>query len=167
TRTEFQPTIDLEFPSFSPFRENERQFQRNVGRLHGSVIKAFDGLIHSANPSRRTDILDSLNVAQQVFSSDKREKVLILFSDMIEDSDPYNFERERIDTRRIDKIIQERRKSGEVPDLSGVRIFVVGADARTERKAEEIEKFWTQYFRESKATFDPANYAHSLIGYSR
>ncbi len=59
----------------------------------------------------KTDILSSLHVAERVFKQYKNKKnILVIFSDMIEESDDYNFKNVQKTKKRIEEIIRKEKK---------------------------------------------------------
>lgn len=113
----------------------------------------------------KTDILSSLNmVDQRIFTAYRNNNynlMLVIMSDMIEDSSSYNFETENLSEEKIDHIISLRKKRGEIPDLNGVKVFVVGAYHPNIRRYNQIRKFWMRYLSECGANISEENYSSS------
>jgi hypothetical protein len=61
---------------------------------------------------------------------------------MIEDSNVSNFERAAINYGFTQLAIESRRRGGQLPDHSGVVVYVAGASARTADRARAVERFW-------------------------
>src|SRR5207245_1079014 len=104
-----------------------------------------------------------LLVAQKRFYDETRRKVLILMSDMIEDSPPYNFEKVSWSPATTEKTLSELDAKGLIPKLAGVCIYVSGASAASAELAENIGRFWQAYFRRAGADMEPSRYAHVLL----
>src|SRR2546425_1340935 len=113
--------------------------------------------------SKYTDIFSSLLLAQKLFYDETRRKVLILMSDMIEDSPPYNFEKVSWSPATTEKTLSELDAKGLIPKLAGVCIYVSGASAPSAELAENIGRFWYAYFRRAGADMEPSRYAHVLL----
>ena len=114
--------------------------------------------------SAGTDILNSLRLAPRVFRRFKRDKsVLVIFSDMIEQSGPYDFERDNLTNRRITEIIRQERAKG-LPDLKGVIVYVAGARAASSSCFLKIRNFWIRYFRACGAVINRDNYGRAFMG---
>jgi len=114
----------------------------------------------------RTDILSSLHLAEKIIKSYKRDKpVLVLLSDMIEDSTEYNFEKENLTDRRIEEIINKERKRNRIPDLKGVKVYVVAASEKGSEKFFAIQNFWLRYFKECGANLSKENYGSALLSF--
>lgn len=107
-----------------------------------------------------TDILSSLHIAERVFKGYRRQRnILVIMSDMIEDSRRYNFEKERLDNERIAEIIAAEKKAGRLPDLTNVKVFAVkNATSQSSDKYIGIKHFWMEYFKECGASLDNVNY---------
>jgi hypothetical protein len=104
-----------------------------------------------------------MKVSGEILGSEKRPtKVLVLLSDMIEDSDMGNFERLQLDDSLTRREIERQRKAGLLPDLRGVRVYVVGANAVPMDRAAAIERFWRSYFSTCGATLGPGAYSRAL-----
>jgi hypothetical protein len=112
----------------------------------------------------RTAIIDSLDLAQRVFATFHTDtKLLVLMSDMVEDSGKYNFYRENLAPVRIGTIIAQLKREKRVPDLSKVRVFVVGANYAGNEQFRQIRDFWFSYFEATGAVLEPENYGSALI----
>lgn len=111
----------------------------------------------------RSDILATLNdfVTHVVRPSPAATKTLLIASDMLENSSLSSFYSHRT-VRRLDASAElaKVRTKGLIPDLSGVRVFVIGAglldpqSAGTYRDPQtmlSLEGFWSAYFKEAHA----------------
>jgi hypothetical protein len=115
----------------------------------------------------RSDVLASLqSFADHVIAPSKAgHKTLLIASDMLENSSITTFYAKQA-VRRLDPAAEMQlvREKGLVPNLSGVRVYVLGAGllntAATRDKAASyrdpqtmlaLEKFWAAYFQEAKA----------------
>ncbi len=113
--------------------------------------------------SKKTDIFSSLLLTQRLLHNEPREKVLILMSDMIVDYPPYRFDRIKWNGKTNKKILSELGEKGLIPDLSSVCIYVAGISAKSAQQAQNIGKFWHDYFQLTEADMDPSRYAHVLL----
>jgi len=127
--------------------------------------KVEDVLINQTRKIYKTDILSSLNMADErvfrSFSSQNYKKMLVIMSDMMEDSDVYNFEKQLLSDGKVSEIISSRKEKGLLPKLNDVKIFVVGANAPSVSKYNDIKKFWIKYFVESGAELTEEHYSSS------
>jgi hypothetical protein len=111
----------------------------------------------------QTDIFSSLLLAEKLFHSESRRKVLVLMSDMIEDYNPYRFEKVTWTSDTTGTMMDGLQKDGMIPHLSGVCMYVAGASADSPSRAEQIAGFWQAYFKRARADMDMSRYAHVLL----
>lgn len=138
------------------------------------LLSSFRGFVNpqvntagKAVGTPRTDIMSSLIVAQNVFKSQKRDNnVLVIMSDMVEDSVNYSFPKEKLTDDRIAEIINNEKANGRLPDLSGVKVYVVAAGSKDSNQFLQVRKFWLRYLKEAGAIINEENYGNSLIGFS-
>ncbi len=81
---------------------------------------------------------------------------IIFLSDMIHESQEYNFNKSKgvMEDDRL-SILQDLKENDRIPDLKGANVIVLGkgpgANVKTEAAIDEIEDFWEIYFSESYA----------------
>ena len=93
---------------------------------------------------RTTDLLQSFRrAAEYAKFSGRRERRLVVFSDMIHSVPGMHFE----DMRQIPgaEWLEAQTRGKVLPPLDGVCVFVIGADPGTVR-ARRLEGFWRDYF---------------------
>lgn len=164
---EFKPKVDEEIPEKSIW-VNRLKYEQNLTKSKANISQAVDKLFKEKHGTQNTEILNSLNIADTIFHGEKkRKKILVLLSDMIQDSKEYNFEKVRITNKYITNIIENRIKQKLIPDFSGVKIYVAGASAKTPKRFRAIELLWTRYFHASKANFSTHRYGHSLLEFEK
>lgn len=156
-------------PPFSPTTTNPRGIKtekktadeklRNKKR---DISKRARDIILGTQTTPYTDILSALSVAERVFiSCSKGKKILVIFSDMILDTPQYNFEKEKLTDTKIEEIIKKEQKN--LSNLSGVKVYIVGATAETTDKYFIIQNFWRRYFEECGATLLKSDYGATLL----
>jgi len=103
---------------------------------------------HLQPNSAGTDILGSLVVAGQLLQQtpDTQRKILVLFSDMREFTRHLNFETQS--DIPMDAALAKVDEGRFLPNLKGVDIYVLGADAAGQEVAQwdRVRKFWATYF---------------------
>jgi hypothetical protein len=162
---DFKPTVDEEIPKKTVW-DNRLQFERNLTKTKEKIRKEVNKLLSFNGGSLLTEILDSLNIADSIFHSEKeRRKILVILSDMIQDSKEYNFDKDEITDEYINKVIRYRQENNLMPNLMGVKVYVAGASAADSNKFRAVQAFWTHYFAQSGADFSPHRYGHSLINF--
>lgn len=163
---DFKPTVDAEIPKQSIW-VNRISFEQNFAKTKQTIRQEVEGLLSWKKGTPYTEILNSLNIAETIFHDEKRQKILVILSDMVQDSNEYNFERSRIDTTYINDLIRYRRQQKLIPNLSDVKVYVAGASADDSRKFRSIERFWSRYFAETGADYSIHRYGHSLLAFEK
>jgi hypothetical protein len=111
----------------------------------------------------RTDIMGSLTVAQNLFAAHRRDRsVLVVLSDMLEDSERYNFTRESLSEKRIEEIITAERGARRLPRLQGVKVYVVAPGTGDTSRFFAVRNFWLKYFAACGAELPAENYGNKL-----
>jgi hypothetical protein len=115
-------------------------------------------------------ILDALDIAHDVFAAypTAKTRYLVIFSDMIETSSRYRFTQRNLEPSRIAKFISDQKAAGNLPDLSGVEVYVAGAGATRGDDAHVLaiqgaRRFWASYFRAAGAELPDYRYGPELI----
>lgn len=163
---DFNPTVDVEIPERSLW-VNRIQFERKLSETREEIRREVEKLLSRRRGTQHTEILNSLNIADTIFHDEKREKVLVIFSDMIQDSPEYNFAQVKVTNAYIGRVIRYRQKHSLIPNLTDVRVYVAGASGVDSQKYRSVERFWARYFEKSGADFSPHRYGHSLIRFER
>jgi hypothetical protein len=162
--------INASFDRFNPMGENKLDYERRIRQQRDEVMKAAEALVRKP-PSGRLghNIIDSMQLAESAFATFHGDhELLVVFSDMIEQSKRYDFTGENLTAARIDQIINQERSAGRVPDLRGVDVCVVGAGASptgglaTERLLA-IRQFWLAYFQATGAHLPKERYSSALL----
>jgi hypothetical protein len=129
--------------------------------LADSLISHFDRRIYS------TEILSALQVAERIFLKyEQPRKVLVILSDMVEESNYYDFRNEHFLPERINHLINLEQNTNRIPNLTGVKVYVAGATIADTRRFNQIREFWMQYFQVSHALLSPENYGSTLIKFN-
>jgi hypothetical protein len=163
TFTRFRPVLDREIPAFNPFTDNKLQYEKRARQVRQEITEGLEKAL-TAPRSPRTDIMNSLVLAEKIFTADRRRRgVLVLLSDMLEDSEEYNFERLRITDEFTRRVIEDKRRRGQLPNLGGATVYVAGASGRTAGKAHEVQRFWLEYVKAANARLRPENYGPALV----
>jgi hypothetical protein len=157
--------VDEEIPKKTVW-DNRLQYEKKLTDTKEKIRREVDKLLSQKQGTLLTEILDSLNIADTIFHDEKeRQKILVILSDMIQDSKDYKFDKDKITDEYINHIIRSRQKNKLVPNLNGVKLYVAGASAADSDKFRAIQTFWARYFAESGADYSPHRYGHSLINF--
>lgn len=163
---DFKPVIDAEIPKESIWT-NRLKFEQNLAKTKNDIQKSVDRLLSRKRGTPYTEILNSLNIVDTFFHKEKRKKILVILSDMIQDSKQYKFGRHKISNKYISNVIRNQKEQNLVPNLADVKVYVAGASAPNSKKFRSIQKFWARYFTESKADFSTHRYGHSLLEFEK
>jgi hypothetical protein len=163
---DFKPVVDAEIPEQSIW-VNRIAFEQNLAKTKKDIQNEVEKLLSLKRGTPRTEIINSLNIADKIFYNEKRQKILILLSDMVQDSKEYNFDQIKVTDEYISKIIRDRQKQNLIPQLDDVKVYVAGASANDSKQFRSIEKFWSLYFAACGADFSSHRYGHSLIEFEK
>jgi hypothetical protein len=168
-------SLNFEFNNVTPKTDTEL-FLKIAKKQTDSLFRTIrDSIMASVNmvlfnPPKKinsTEILSSLQIAERVFKTfPKEKKILVIFSDMIEDSKNINFEKENLSAIRIEQIINYEKKNNLLPDLEGAKVYIAGADAKDSERFNKIKKFWLEYFKACNANLESHNYGAALITFN-
>jgi hypothetical protein len=170
--TSSQP-VNESFPIYNPFIMNKENFKRKLNKQKEKVKAQVDSLIFSSS-TPMTDLLNAFQAADKILNGelykDDTCKILVIFSDMIEETKSYNFKKEKLTSKRIEQIINELKKENKLPNLKGVKVWVAGAGVEIggglpPEKIYEIENFWMRYFKECGADLTKDRYSTTLINF--
>ena len=173
TLTDFRPLLEATLPAkpkFSGWIDNVMKYNRDTKDVENRVAQVKDRLatdvarvFAKGQSSPYTDVISSMIVAQKLFHNEPRQKVLVLMSDMIEDSPMYRFDKIAWSPATIDKMLAELESRSLIAKLPGVCVYVSGASAKSADLAENIGRFWHAYFGRTGSDLDLARYARVLL----
>jgi hypothetical protein len=166
------PLVHGELPineTFEPctITDNALDCGRAQDEQERRVLAASDEIL--ATTSRGTDVFGGLVLAEQFFEAypGVGDRTIVLLSDMVQFADGMRLPAVREWT---DGAVSELLAAAPSIDLSGVRVYVVGAGATastemTPTQIEGIERFWSRWFDEAGArlVFYGANLARFPI----
>lgn len=127
-------------------KEQRRSFARTTDIL-GAIERIATRLESSPTPSKWARFLSALSGEAVV----ETKNVLVICSDMINESPDANFSKAPPSTGDVDRIIAALKEKGRLPQLGGVAVFVVGRTGRSTQQVDAIKNFWTRYFHETGA----------------
>jgi hypothetical protein len=173
----FEPSLPIkeEFPKFIPKTDNplykaaeERKAQEELQKKKDDLKTLADAVLKDQTRKiMKTDIMSSLQVAERIFKSfSQPKKVLVIMSDMIEDSEDYNFEKENLSEKRIEEIITREKNRERIPDLGGTKVYVVGANSKNLNQYYRVQNFWLRYFKGCGAILLKETYGSALINFN-
>lgn len=129
-------------------------FQERIAAARQQLIETWTNRSAHLLPTfRHTDVVGSMLLARTLLgpqsSSDKR--FLVLFSDMRQDTVELDLTRPSLPSSS--DILSKLQYNGEIPDLLGVNVYVLGVDASgwTVTRWQHLRQFWCAYFVRSGA----------------
>ncbi len=162
--------VNETFEKMNPWTENPLKWRRESKGQRERIVQILKKMVlDSKQRSRKTSIVDALHLAQRVFATyPNSRQVLVLFSDMVEESSYYDFRKEDLAPARIREILAAEKAENRLPKLDGVKVYVIGASAgfysRMEPEAvRKIQNFWLEYFKACGADLPVETYGSGLI----
>ncbi len=173
------PTATMRFPvhvvlpSYDPAMNNPMLHKRELQTAKRTLLEQVGQLVRETPGTKKTAILDALYVTRKVLQSESGKKAarrtIIVFSDMVEDSERANFEQEYLSAGRIKTLLSIEEKNSRLPDMKGVDVWVAGATpnrAMGEARIRSIETFWEAYFARCGALLTPDRYGPALLNFA-
>ena len=168
--------VQTTLPRYNSLDENKLAFDQRRQRELNDVKADAKRLIDTATGTPNTDLLGAMQLVEKVFSNDayrqETVRVLIIFSDMVQQMPDYDFSTEKLTAERIEEIIAAERAGERLPDLKGVHVWVIGAARAAEgqglppQQIRRIQAFWLAYFTACGATIDTSRYVPRLPAFA-
>jgi hypothetical protein len=142
--------IDGTFESCDPLTDNRLTCEAWTTALRDRLSSAAEAVLAETSSTPGTDIHDAILLAERVFAAypGSTDRSLVLLSDMVEHS--------------------SSPADGEVPDLTGVHVYVIGAGvvSAAELPAARIlaiQRSWLDYFTAANADLPEERYGAALV----
>jgi hypothetical protein len=164
--------IDVSFPSYNPVFSTEKKHDEQIRKASVLLEKQAEGALETGEPGSQSAIMSSLEVASKILNGGQlkgaRRKILVIFSDMVEESPRYKFPHEALTASRIKSIVDNERAGGRLPNLQGVTVWKAGASAigLDDDRSRALQTFWIQYFKAAGADLEPGHYGSALLNFS-
>jgi hypothetical protein len=140
----------------NPARPLERD-RRALAMAH-QTADIYIGKLFQRPPANGTDLIATLHTAaERVRDGGGRQTTLVVLSDMLQCT--RDFCMERTGVVPDSEWILAQKGQGLMPDLSGVCVSVVGADATTPQGVR-VREFWESYFQAAGADLTRERYFH-------
>jgi len=129
--------------------DNPGYFSERLAAARQQLARAWQKRAAQLEPrARRTDVLGSLLTASELFRQNPRSQknVLIIYSDMRHVDAELDFEAPNI--IHVDTLIATVARRNLLADLSGVSVYILGADGAGKQPAQwdALKQFWAAYF---------------------
>lgn len=175
------PLADTVFPvrvdvaKMSVINKNDFTMEDTIKNANGSASQELTKLLSDTARTPVTRILDAIEVTSRIFNGEEMKDIpdrrLLIFSDMIESSERYEFTRVGLNQHAISAMIQKDKQAGRIPRLNGVKVWIAGAGAGggshlSGEQLRGIEQFWLEYFRAAGGELVPTRYGSTLLNFS-
>ncbi|MCX7955477.1 MAG: hypothetical protein N3A01_09875 [Bacteroidales bacterium] len=160
TMATFVPMVNVTLPTFNFITDSELDVQEEMERQKEMIKKEIELSIDSAKLADQTNIVSAFILAKELFKNSSNS-YLFIFSDMMHSYEDFDLEKTNISDEFITKKINELNKQNKIPDLSNVKVYLIGAKSESERKYFKIKKFWEEYLKVTKCEL--IHYGYSLI----
>ncbi len=169
--TIFPLRVDLPRASLN---KNDITQEELITHAKRKAEEGLGNLFSMGAPTPRTRILDAIEVTSRILNGaemrDIPDRRLVIFSDMIESSERYEFTRGILQPGTIASMVDREKKSGHLPSLTGVRVWIAGAGSgggenMSSNQLRGIEQFWLRYFRTTGADLPESQYGSSLLNF--
>lgn len=150
--------------------DSPRRTKREMRNMREKAVQGCTEII-AKGYSDASDLMNAFRFAETVLKGESKAKIsiLVVFSDMVEQTSRYDFLKERLTQERIQEIIETERKAGRLPDLKGIDVWVTGLGcslkADSLNKEEEVKAFWLAYFHACGARTSKHRLGASLINF--
>lgn len=167
--------IRIYMPRMTVINRNEMELEDTVRRAREAASQGIAMVFSQGPATKQTRILDAIEVAARVFQGEEMKGIpdrrLVIFSDMIESSERYEFTQIGLKRKAIPQLIAKERQAKRIPPLQGVRVWVAGAGAGggsglSGERLRWIEEFWLEYFRAAGAELHPTRYGSALLNFT-
>ncbi|KAB2965152.1 MAG: hypothetical protein F9K16_02580 [Thermoanaerobaculia bacterium] len=136
-----------------------------------AVASGVDAYLAAELPqARQSKIIDAVRLASDLLESAGRpRRTLVIYSDMIEESEELNFFRHVPTTEETQRFLEQQRVAGRLPRLDGVHVLVAGAGAGLyaaklpSAQLDAVRAFWTAYFAACGAELRAGDYLPTAV----
>jgi hypothetical protein len=166
----FQP-LECLYPKKGS-NDNPLVYSSKVNGMNKREAEDVDSIVSSPRGRQGTSIFDGLTSAGRLLhkqESNADHRYLVIFSDMVENSDRLKMPKTNLTPSYISKFTSHEKSGPYFPNLDGVDVYVAGAgitqSGSSSLKSESIERFWMKYFDETGASLDSDNYGSTLTSF--
>lgn len=167
--------VRIDVAKMSLINKNEFNMEEAVKKAKDSAGQELVKLLTETPTTPLTRILDAIEVTTRIFNGEEMKGVpdrrLVIFSDMIESSERYEFTRAGLSQKAISAMVLKDKQAGRIPKLGGVKVWVAGAGAGggahlSSEQLRGIEQFWIEYFHAAGAELVSTRYGSTLLNFS-
>jgi hypothetical protein len=162
--------IAVTFDACDPLTDNRLACDAEAGESRAAAVEAARAILARDGGRAGTDIHGALALAERVFDSypEAGERSLVVLSDMVERSARLNLGRPGFDEAAIDAELDALAADALIPDLTGVRVYVVGAGVQQASGLDAdrflaVQRFWQAFAERAGATLPNERYGAALV----
>ena len=146
---------EMKYPKEGQFSADATEYQikddKSLKKFKTSFSKTFDEIIGKETPEKQNTkiFLPVCKALNQLRESKSTRKVMIIFSDMLENSELFSFYKEKSPdaTATMDKL--EEAYAITFPELKDIEVYIVSKRTTSNDIAiDKAEKFWNTVFKE-------------------
>ncbi len=136
---------DSVWESRMKLRKKRRDLKKCIDDASKVLLAPGESHPHSA-------ILETLDVVSGLLAQDgSARKRLVIYSDMIQNSEALSFYRKT--GRDATRLVAAIEKKGLLPRFGGVEVYVAGAGGgKSDSRDRAVKNFWREYFKKAGAT---------------
>ena len=159
------------------FQDDYQRYAKRCAKSVGVQLQSYDAAIGDVQEKTRAAfapnasaaqsyILDGVEDAAEFLSHSSGPKLLVLFTDGIEDSEEYSvplkFDAPGFWARHsVDGVLQQLASENRIPHLNGAHVYLVGASAPNPETFRKVAAFWTAYFERAGVAPTDVHFGHS------
>jgi hypothetical protein len=157
--------VERDIPEYHVWQDNPVTYREKADGVRRDLTAQIERLFTRPRADR-SELIRSVREAGRMLKAEtRRSRVLIILSDLLEDSDAYQFASMRLTDATTTAIITRTRASG-LPTLAQVDAFTVVPGTVSPTKSDEVERFWTKFLQASGASL-PVDHFGTLAAYRR
>ena len=162
--------IDGTFEACDPLTDNRLVCDARERDVRTGLVTSAQQILAETPSAPGTDIQDAVSLAKRVFDAypSASQRSLVVFSDMVEHAQRVHVGGVGFGDRAATDSLDRLAAQGSIPDLTGVRVYVVGAGVvgSSELPAARIlaiQRFWLGFFADAHADLTEDRYGAALV----
>lgn len=141
------------------FTESAMKLRKKRNLFKNCIDNSLEEFIQETESHKNSAILETLKFVSEVFRSNSaKQKRLIIYSDMIQNSQALSFYGKRIKlfgkptNKSPETFIAVLKKNHMMPNFKDTKVFIAGTGGTvSDQRALLVERFWRAYFKDSGA----------------
>lgn len=166
--------VRVTFPVFDRASATLDAYNKTSQALADTLTAQAEQLVLNTPSGPATDLMDAIKAAERAFTGEDGltapSKTLIIFSDMVVQSNRHDFSTDALSSAGIKSLIADEKSGDRLPKLAGVRVWISGTGPAhgglSTGKAKQVRAFWLEYFKACGANLPEKCYAERLAKFS-